>query len=262
MNQFQIGYLKSIRLYELEKVLSIICEEKGVNSNIKILEIGAGAGWQAKKMSEYGYSVEAIDIAKSNYLEQRVWTVKNYDGKNIPFVDYSFDVVFSSSVLEHIYNLQEFQQEIKRVLKKDGIAIHVVPGTAWRFWTSMTHYPFLIKKIGTLTYRVIFSSHTNHPKKDTVESKQIPKKELLKRVVIPYRHGERGNSFSELYYFSKKYWSSLFENTEWKIKKTYQNELFYTGHMFSGVLLPISARKHLSFLLGNVCHIFLLVKNE
>lgn len=255
-----IEYLKSIRLYELEKVLAVIAEEKGKSDKIKILEIGAGAGWQARKMFECGYSVEAIDIAESNYLEQRVWAVKNYDGRNIPFADYSFDVVFSSSVLEHIVNLQEFQKEIKRVLKDDGIAIHIVPGSHWRFWTNIFHYPFLIKEISRLALRKFSILPFWNSNEINAENIKRTTKGLFLMAVFPCRHGEKGNSLSELYYFSKRYWKKLFEKSGWKIKYIYKNELFYTGYMVTGKLFSILSRKYLTYLTGSVCHVFILGK--
>lgn len=262
MNESQIEYLKLIRLYELEKVLNIIDKEKGKGDKIKILEIGAGAGWQAKKMFECGYSVEAIDIAQSNYLEQRVWEVKNYDGRNIPFPDYSFDVVFSSSVLEHIANLKEFQKEIKRVLKDDGIAVHIVPGTAWRFWTNISHYPFLIKEISRLALRKFSILPLCNSNEINAANIKRTKKELFLMAAFPCRHGERGNSLSELYYFSKSYWKKLFEISGWKIKNMYKNKIFYTGYMVLGVLLSITTRRYLSILTESACYIFVLNKRR
>lgn len=43
-----------------------------------------------------------------------------YDGKTIPFPDESFDAIFSSEVMEHIFNTAEILPEINRVLKKGG----------------------------------------------------------------------------------------------------------------------------------------------
>lgn len=211
-------------------------------------------------MFECGYSVSAIDIAESNYLEQRVWEVKNYDGRNIPFTDYSFDVVFSSSVLEHIVNLQEFQKEIKRVLKGDGIAIHIVPGTAWRFWTNIFHYPFIVKEISRLILRRLSLLPLCNSNEINAADIKRTTKELCLMAAFPCRHGERGNSLSELYYFNKKYWNRLLENAGWKTKEIYPNNVFYTGYMFLGTLLPIVARKYLSSLIGSVCHIFIVKK--
>ena len=40
-----------------------------------------------------------------------------YDGRHIPFPDNSFDSVFSSEVMEHLFNPDEMLPEINRVMK-------------------------------------------------------------------------------------------------------------------------------------------------
>jgi SAM-dependent methyltransferase len=50
-----------------------------------------------------------------------------YDGKRIPFGDASFDSVFSSEVFEHVFNLPEVLDEIKRVLKPGGLLLATCP---------------------------------------------------------------------------------------------------------------------------------------
>ncbi len=50
-----------------------------------------------------------------------------YDGKHLPFENDSFDVIFSSEVFEHVFNLQELLVEIKRVLKPGGKLIFTCP---------------------------------------------------------------------------------------------------------------------------------------
>ena len=66
-----LKHLEAIRLSELENILAEIKSEKP-GKNI-ILEIGPGTGHQAKKLSENGYVVEAIDIEDSNYSDSRIW---------------------------------------------------------------------------------------------------------------------------------------------------------------------------------------------
>ena len=44
-----------------------------------------------------------------------------------PFIDESFDFIFSRAVIEHVFNHIEFAQENFRVLKDGGIAIHYFP---------------------------------------------------------------------------------------------------------------------------------------
>jgi SAM-dependent methyltransferase len=50
-----------------------------------------------------------------------------YDGKKIPFGDGSFDSVFSSEVIEHIFNIDEMLPEINRVMKKGGQILITCP---------------------------------------------------------------------------------------------------------------------------------------
>ena len=113
-----------------------------------VLEIGAGAGWQARTLAELGFAVQAIDVdvAGAGYKEIREWPVILYDGDRIPFSDRCFDIVFSSNVLEHIPQVDRFQAEIKRVLTPGGIAVHVVPTGSWRFWTNLAYYPVLARR--------------------------------------------------------------------------------------------------------------------
>jgi SAM-dependent methyltransferase len=50
-----------------------------------------------------------------------------YDGKTLPFPDNHFDSIFSSEVFEHIFNLPEILQELKRVLKPGGKILITCP---------------------------------------------------------------------------------------------------------------------------------------
>ena len=120
---YTVEHLANIRLYELDRVASYL--RKGA----KVLEIGAGAGWQAKKLSERGLRVTAIDVASSYYKPDQVWPVIEYDGAHIPFPDNYFDIVFSSNVLEHIPDALIFDVELLSI-KPPEPAATVAPGAA------------------------------------------------------------------------------------------------------------------------------------
>ena len=124
-------HMNSIREFELQQAMHLFPPE------CRILEIVAGSGYQASKLKDQGFQVEAIDVSRD--LERKIFEVRKYDGKIIPFPNHSFDIVFSSNALEHIDELEEFQEEIKRVLKPDGFAIHVLPTATWRFWSWISH---------------------------------------------------------------------------------------------------------------------------
>ena len=209
-------HLEAIRLYELDVALKLLPLEG------RLLEIGAGTGWQAQALQNQGYDVSGIDIPSSNLKDDRIWPVTDYDGKNIPFENNTFDIVFSSNVLEHIY---DFQAEIERVLKPGGIVIHILPSSSWRLWSNIT--------------------------------------EILKKWRPPLIHGEHaGNSFIEIYYFSRWYWRHLFHKTGWKIESVKPIGLFYTGSSIMDSRLSIGIRSKLSLVMGSACNIFILRSNN
>jgi ubiquinone/menaquinone biosynthesis C-methylase UbiE len=264
-----LEHLEAIRLKELEDVLAIIPKVKSQKEgkSLSILEIGAGTGWQAKKLSESGYTVEAIDVNDSNYSGSRIWSITNYDGSHIPFSDNYFDVIFSSNVLEHIPHLKEFQGEMQRVLKASGIAVHIVPSGSWRFWMNIAHYPSIIKKLMDLIlhkrsftaklegHNVLHDHAVTHPN-------NISKIRLITKAIFPTRHGETGNALSEIFWFSRYKWSTIFRESGWGIVGVVPNRLFYTGSMIFGSKVSIQVRKYISYILGSSCHIFILAKGK
>jgi SAM-dependent methyltransferase len=50
-----------------------------------------------------------------------------YDGRRIPFNDETFDSIFSSEVIEHVFNLNEVLVELNRVLKTGGKILITCP---------------------------------------------------------------------------------------------------------------------------------------
>lgn len=211
-------HLRALRLYEVEFALRF------VHSPGRLLEIGAGSGWQAAELAARGFDVSAIDVAASSIPTQQAWPVRIYDGAHIPFEDASFDVVFSSNTLEHIKHIDLFQNEIQRVLKSDGLAVHVLPSAAWRIWTNLTN--------------------------------------PLRYFFPPLAHGEHAsNAWSEIAYFRRKAWSDVFTRTGWKILDYAPTGLFYTGCSIADSHLSLERRQFLSAYLGSACHVFVLKKD-
>lgn len=254
-------FLSKIREHELQVALQLMPQGGS------ILEIGAGAGWQAKKLSARGFLVKAIDLADSNYAEQSVWPVNIYDGKNIPYDDNSFDVVFSSNVMEHIPWVREFQLEIQRVLKPDGLAIHIIPTGSWRFWTNLTYYIFTLINAPVVLIRKVFEKTTvsdsslepSWPKSASNKSRFFGR---LVRLLYPSGHGATGNCLSQIYTFSRFYWVRFFKSTGWAVERFEPMRLFYTGYLLTGSVFNLKFRSFLSYFLGSACRIYILKKTR
>jgi SAM-dependent methyltransferase len=250
---YTAAHLANIRLYELDRVSSYL--RKGY----KVLEIGAGAGWQAKKLSERGVRVTAIDITSSFYKPDQVWPVIEYDGEHIPFPDNYFDIVFSSNVLEHIPHVRVFQAELQRVLKRDGVAIHILPSTAWRGASNIAHYAWVACGAFRHFWKRSAPSQSEAPA-DVEGDASNKKARFIRTLIAPARHGEFGNTITEMYYFSSFRWKRLFRDTGWRVEECSPNRLFYTGYSVLDAKMSIRARHFLSYIFGSACHIFVLKK--
>lgn len=108
-------------------------------TNVKLLDLGCGTGVLLEqfekrfKIKGYGIdtSTEAIKYCKRRGLSQ----VKKFDGKKIPFKDKLFDLLTAIDVLEHVKDDLKALYEINRVLKKNGLAIFLVPAHS-KLWST------------------------------------------------------------------------------------------------------------------------------
>ena len=245
-------HLDQIRSYELYKSIAHLPKSG------RLLEIGAGTGWQAKLLSDANYDVAAIDIFPH---QNKSCPVIIYNGKDIPFPSDTFDVLFSSNTLEHIKNIDSFLKETRRVVKDDGIALHVLPTPYWRLWTSCSHYIKMMTKALSLISNNLSS---REPKKvfENPSTKNNGTINLALRIIFPPRHGERGNALSEIFLYRKKWWKKTFEEAGWHVVETFPLQLFYTGNSVLGNKLSIAKRCSLSKILGSSTTGYILKKSE
>lgn len=100
-------------------------------SNIKLLDFGCGKGRLVEAFVEQGYDAYGCDIkehwnANPKHDAERFKMISLLP-YTIPYVDNNFDVVVSTSVLEHAQNKEDIFKEIHRVLKPGGYALHLFP---------------------------------------------------------------------------------------------------------------------------------------
>jgi SAM-dependent methyltransferase len=91
----------------------------------RVLDFGAGSAPYRVlfNCSEY----ITVDLESSGHPAERKVADFYYDGHSLPFDSAHFDFIFSSEVLEHVFNLEEILSEIHRVLKPSGRVLLTVP---------------------------------------------------------------------------------------------------------------------------------------
>jgi len=265
-NEKELNYRRGMRRYEAEFIQNLLEKYTDVrHKSIRMLEIGGGAGWQAEFFRKQGYNVVSVDVPSGNYREAKTFDIIEYDGHILPFHDNAFDIIFSSNVLEHIPHVEDFQKEVKRVLKDDGTVIHVIPSVSWRILSFLTFYPYFIKKILLLIIGKRIRDGGTSACQPYILDKVPAKKTLWDRFfryIIPLRHGVRGNALQELYLFSAGRWRKLFIEAGWEIKKIIPLPLCYSGYKLFGPLIKVGLRRNLSAVFGGAANIFIIVNSQ
>ena len=77
-----------------------------------------------------------------------------YDGKTFPFEDNKFDSVFSSEVLEHVFNPDEILAEINRVMKPGGTVLLTCP-----FYWPEHEQPYDYARYTSFAIKHLFEKH-------------------------------------------------------------------------------------------------------
>ncbi len=126
---------KTSRNFYIDYILKL----KGVDSGVKILEIGCGEGGNLLPFAELGCSVTGIDCskvkvenAKKFFLQDgvsgRFNTINFFD---MTLCDYgTYDVILIHDVIEHISDKEMFFYHLKQFLTKGGIVFFGFP--AWQ----------------------------------------------------------------------------------------------------------------------------------
>jgi SAM-dependent methyltransferase len=219
------------------------------SSDARVLEIGGGNGFQASVVASWGCIVDSIDVHESARSEPSFYPVRVYDGKHIPFSDATFDIAYSSAVLEHVRRPVELLREVRRVLKPGGRGIHIVPSAGWRFWTALAHYPHLVRRLLKRKSNCALERAIDQA---TAAGKPRP---AWRRILIPGAHGEYPSAVSEMYFFSRLRWRHVFVEAGLDVVRVSGNHLFYTGYR----LLPglgNGVRWRMAGFLGSACHVF------
>jgi SAM-dependent methyltransferase len=189
--------------------------QKG-SSSLKMLDIGCGEGYYVRDAMDEGINAYGIDIS-THTLENALAEVKDRitfgSITEIPFADEEFDVMTAFDVIEHIHPKDTLNmiEEIRRVLKPDGIVIITTPNSNFGSWVfDLTHINVRPPKF----WKLIFQEHNFEVKMFYVPSflkyymkKYIPIPDSIEFVVEePFRYmlGRYFARKARLYLVAKK----------------------------------------------------------
>jgi ubiquinone/menaquinone biosynthesis C-methylase UbiE len=123
--------IKYIQLYRFKTIIKLLGNKIYTN----LLEVGTGSGIFLPELARHCEKLYACDIHPyfeniANLLSH--FSVSNYDLKSqsiqrTDYPDNSFDAIVAVSVLEFVEDLQASIDEIKRILKDDGVFITICP---------------------------------------------------------------------------------------------------------------------------------------
>ena len=134
--------------------------ERRPNGNL--LDCGCGDGLLTLEVAKLVgtkkiWGIELWEKRAKEAKERGIRVIQVDLNERMPFESKKFDVIFANQIIEHIYNIDNFLEEVRRVLKPNGYIIISTPNLAgWQevFSLIIGYQPFwltnVIREIGKL----------------------------------------------------------------------------------------------------------------
>lgn len=196
----------------------------------KVLELGAGDGFVSTLLEEYSEQLVCTELNPDRLVKsnQNNITYKICDAEKVSevFKDKEFDMVFSSSLLEHLPNCDQALRGIHQVLADEGISIHFMPNRCWKLVTVLLYIP---NKVAVIVDKIlagrIFKRRPGHKwfrsYKRQYGGNNIKvgrrRQFFLAKPFLPRIHGVSNNTVAEFIAFGKKQWIRRFESAGFKV---------------------------------------------
>jgi len=230
MSQNIDSYIHKFRKEEINTIFTRV-----PNKSLGIgLELGAGDGYQSVKLSEYLLTLYCTEYTDEKLIRRNIPNVKYSvcDAENLPFEKSKFDFIFSSNLLEHLQRRNKALESMNKVLRDNGLMIHIMPNRAWKIFLFLLYYPHLLNLL--LNYKNFKKKLNTKIKKDidpnNPKKKQSKSRFSFIKYLLPQIHGEYSSHLAEFIDYGNKKWIDLFTNNGFEVVKIIKDMPFVSGY--------------------------------
>jgi SAM-dependent methyltransferase len=220
-------YIHRLKTEEIKRLFSDCPED----CFPRALELGAGEGFESTLLAKYAKHLVCVENnpkrlvrAPNQKISYQLRDAEKLDEYCEPS---SFDLVFSSNLLEHLREKERTLRKIHTVLKDSGVCITIVPGTLLKLCWIFLFYPNLclellevlskpggLRKVlhrtrGLVFCREFFSSETALPQ--NWNNPNSPPSSPLLQCLWPAIHGEYRSHLVEFLAYRRNSWKRLIE---------------------------------------------------
>ena len=112
------------------------------------LELGAGDGFQSTLLQKYISRLICTDLNSDRLIKNDIDKIQylTCDAEEVDkyFSEKRFDIIFSSNLFEHLPNPDKCLKGIHKILKEQGVIIHIMPNPFWKLCQIIMFYPNLL----------------------------------------------------------------------------------------------------------------------
>ena len=221
------------------------------------LELGAGDGLQGRLLARYAKRVLCTDLNDDRL--QRVDDPKVAyevcDAEALSYDSGRFDLVYSSNLLEHLPNPAQALSEMSRVLRDDGVMVHIVPNRFWKVLHLVLFYPSQLVSLAEIAL-----SRQRQESIGKADSRgnnlKGSRPSFMRRNLLPAVHGEYAGHYSEFIGMGGSFWKPLFSGAGLELAGSVRGLPAHSPYRF-GLEPP---RKVLSKLGVSSCNGYVLTK--
>jgi len=193
----------------------------------RVLELGCGSGVASLHLTDYADEVEATEVDFGKVVVKDTPRVRfsQMDAQDMSrFADASFDLVFSSNVMEHISAIERCLAESRRVVRPGGYVVLTVPTNTWKAFSLALHYP---AALAALPGRALRQGSSGPQRRNALT--QVSRAATRRRGFIPRPHGVASTHLDEVRRWQSGRWKRLFAEAGFEVVRTVRLP-FYYGH--------------------------------